>query len=139
MSALDTLKTLQTLKQQAIKIPNSDAVIHLKQLTAERIFHAGVVGRELQKESGEPIADLRARLIMLAASICEADGSEPKESVRDLLGVLELLPMATATYLLDQMQEVQTTTAVEVANEDAISEAIVEQAKKSEAVPYTLS
>lgn len=135
MSALDTLKSLQSVKQAAIKLPDSEAVIHVQQLTAEKIFLAGVIGREIQKETGEPIQDLKARLVLLAASICEEDGSQPKESIKELLAVLELLPMATSAYLLDKLQEVQTPNAASVANEDVINEAIVEQAKKSEAVP----
>lgn len=135
MSALETLKLLQSVKQTAIKLPDSDAVIHIQQLTAEKIFLAGLIGREIQKETGEPIQDLKARLVLLAASICEEDGSQPKESIKDLLGVLELLPMSVAAYLLDKLQEVQTPSAVAVANEDTMNEAIVEQAKKSEAVP----
>lgn len=136
MSALETLKKLQGLKVQPIKLPDSDAVVHVRQLSPQRIFQAGVVGREIQKESGEPVQDLKARLIMLAAAICEEDGSEPQESVKELLDQLEVLPMVTAAYLLDQLQAIQNPAAAEpVVNEDAMAEAVVEQAKKSEAVP----
>ncbi len=128
MSVASAIQKLQKIEVKEIKVPDGET-LYIKPFTAEQLYAVGKIGQELQKEN-QPMTDVRAKFLLLAASLCEADGTPVYSDIKAGLFELEKVPFGIVGNLTDQCDAINQKTIERVVEPEKEA---VEVAKKSEA------
>ena len=128
MSVASAIQKLQKIEVKEIKVPDGET-LYIKPFTAEQLYAIGKIGQELQKED-QPMTEVRAKFLLLAASLCEADGQPVYPDVKAGLFELEKVPFGVVGSLTDQCDTINRKSLERVIEPEKEA---VEEAKKSEA------
>lgn len=128
MSVASAIQQLQKLEVKEIKVPGGET-LYIKPFTSEQLHNIGKIGQELQKED-QVLTEIRSKFVLLAASLCEADGTPVYPDVKAGFYELEKIPFGILGALTDQCDNINKATIERVVEPEKEA---VDLAKKSEA------